>query len=278
MTIGIIGLGLIGGSLAKAIKENTTFSVLGYDRYEEVVKKAHFAGAIDSGLEGKLAQCDILLLALYPKDAVNFIEENKKLINKKTIVCDCCGTKSYVSEHIGKIAKECGFTFIGGHPMAGIERFGFDYSKPDMFCGASMIFTCEEKNCEKIETIKSVFSRLGFSNFVTTTPENHDRVIAYTSQLAHVVSSAYIQSPTAEEYYGFSAGSFKDLTRVARLNEKMWTELFLENSKYLTEEIDSLIERLSDFSKAIKTKDEDKILALLKCGCECKEKSDALYR
>ncbi len=276
LTIGIVGLGLIGGSLAKALKENTPHTVLGFDKYEEIIKKAHFAGAIDGSLSGRIPECDVLMLALYPLQATEFVRENAELINKKTIVIDCCGTKSYVCEHIGKIADEKGFTFIGGHPMAGIERFGFDYSKPDMFKNASMIFTLEDNGNKEAEIsiLKGIFARLGFSNFVITTPENHDRIIAYTSQLAHVVSSAYIQSPTAEEFYGFSAGSFKDMTRVARLNETMWTELFCENSEYLADEIDSLSERLREFSDCIRRKDEAKIFGLLKKGCESKEKSD----
>lgn len=280
MNIGIVGLGLIGGSFAKAIKENTDFKVFGLDKDSTVVKKAQFAGAIDGSLEGRISECDILMLAIYPKQAVEFMEENSVLINKNTIVTDCCGTKAYVCTHIEKIAEENGFVFVGGHPMAGIERFGFDYSKPDMFKNASMIFAVnDEKRCKKeIEVLKKAYARLGFSNFSITTPENHDRIIAYTSQLAHVVSSAYIQSATAEEFYGFSAGSFKDMTRVARLNETMWTELFCENSKYLAEELDGIAERLKEFSDCIKNRDEKKIFSLLKKGCESKKRSDEVNK
>lgn len=277
LTIGIVGLGLIGGSIAKAFRENTSHRVLGYDLSEKTLSSAVFCSAIEENLEGKYSECDIIVMALYPKDTVEFVETHAKEFKAGSIVTDCSGVKSFVCESLAKTGRENGFYFIGGHPMAGIERSGFGYSRPDMFKNASMILTPpEDTPKEKIDLLWSVFSRLGFTHLELTTPEEHDKMIAFTSQLAHVVSSAYIMSPSALNHFGFSAGSFKDMTRVARLNEYMWTELFLENKEYLSLELDGLIDRLEQFSKAVKTADRNTLFNLLKTGREHKEESERL--
>ena len=272
--IGIIGLGLIGGSCAKAFKQNTSFSVLGYDTGKDVIKKAVFSGAADGEIKS-LSQCDIIISALYPKATADFIESRCGEIKKGAVVTDFCGIKRYVANRIEPIAKKCGFCYIGAHPMAGIERFGFENSQPDLFEGASLIMTpSEDVPNEAVNYLWSVLKRLGFAHLELTTPKIHDEVIAFTSQLAHVVSSAYIQSPSAMKQYGFSAGSYKDMTRVARLNENMWTELFLENKDPLKDEIEGLIERLSEFKDAIENSDEKKLFEILKKGRELKEEAD----
>lgn len=277
LTIGIVGLGLIGGSIAKAFRENTYHRVLGYDKSKKALSSAVFCSAIEESLEGKYGECDILVMALYPKDTVEFIKEHAKEFKPGSIVTDCSGVKSFVCERVSKIAKENDFCFIGGHPMAGIERSGFGYSRPDLFKGASLILTPDETvPKEKIDIIWREFSRLGFTHLELTTPKEHDKMIAFTSQLAHVVSSAYIMSPSALNHYGFSAGSFKDMTRVARLNEYMWTELFLENMDFLSLELEGLIDRLKKFDKAIKEADRDSLFELLKTGREHKEESERL--
>ena len=275
LTIGIVGLGLIGGSFAKAIKENTHHTVLGFDKYEEIIKKAHFAGAIDGSLSGRIPECDVLMLALYPLQATEFVRENAELINKKTIVIDCCGTKSYVCEHIGRLAEENGFTFIGGHPMAGTHNSGLKYSRADMFCGAPMVMVPPRfDDIVLLDRAKKLLSPMGFGTYSVTTAEDHDRMIAFTSQLAHVVSSAYIKSPTAAEHRGFSAGSYKDMTRVAWLNENMWGELFLENSEPLLYEIDRIINSLTEYKEAIANKDIERLTSLLRDGRIKKERID----
>lgn len=272
--IGIIGLGLIGGSCAKAFKQNTSFSVLGLDKNKEVIKNAVFSGAIDAEIES-LCECDIIISALYPKATADFFEARCGEIKKGAVVTDFCGIKSYVANRIEPIAEKCGFCYMGAHPMAGIERFGFENSKPDLFEGASLIVTPPPNVPETaVNYLWSVLKQLGFAHLEVTTPKIHDEVIAFTSQLAHVVSSAYIQSPSAMKQYGFSAGSFKDMTRVARLNEQMWTELFVENKEPLAKEIGGLIERLSEFKEVIETSDKERLFKILKKGRELKEKSD----
>lgn len=271
MEIGIVGLGLIGGSLAKAISQNTDHTVYGFDISDQVVKKAVLVDAIEQPLTDKLLpQCDIVIVALYPQAAVDYVKDHADLFKKDCIVTDCCGIKKLVCDKLIPLAEEKGFLFVGGHPMAGLEHSGFTYAKKSLFNNASMVFTTTKGPIESISKLKDLFTSIGFTNIEITTPEEHDRKIAFTSQLAHVVSNAYIKSPTAREHAGFSAGSYKDLTRVAKLNEDMWTELFLENPENLTYEIDTLIDNLKAYSDAIKAKDSKTLKALLKDGREKK--------
>jgi prephenate dehydrogenase len=273
MKIGIVGLGLIGGSFAKAVKQNTEHTVWGYDISETVIQHAITAEAIDGFLtDERLGSCDMIIVALYPGDTVKYVIENASLFRKDCVVIDCCGVKSGVVSAIAPVAYKSGFYFIGGHPMAGIEYSGFMYSKPDLFRGASMILTPTTGTASEIVDMVSKFCiELGFGHIQLSTPEHHDKMIALTSQLAHVISSAYVQSNTALDFKGFSAGSFMDMTRVARLNEHMWTELFIENSEYLADEIDGMIERLKYFSDIIKSKSKSELIETLKQGSDRKK-------
>lgn len=272
MNIGIIGLGLIGGSMAKAIKQNTPYKVFGYDRQDTIIKKAVLMGAIDEMLtEGQISSCDLLIVALYPQDAIDFVKSHANSIKKGAIVLDCCGVKRVICQALEPLAEQNGFIFMGGHPMAGLAHAGFTHAKKALFNNASMVLTpTKGTRIEEVQKIKLLCESIGFTNTQISTPEEHDRVIAFTSQLAHVVSSAYIKSPSALEHKGFSAGSYKDMTRVAKLNESMWAELFLDNPEFLAEEIDGLIQRLSQYSKAVKENDGDTLKELLRLGKERK--------
>lgn len=280
MIIGIIGLGLIGGSFAKAIKYNTDSTVLGYDKDAGVLLRSKLLGAVDDDLtQDRIGDCDIVITAIYPEATKQYITENADKFKKGALVLDTCGVKGYVCEDMWKLAKKNGFKFIGAHPMAGRHLSGFDYSLVNLFENASMILIPDgEADINDLETLKKLFCDIGFTNIQFSTPEEHDRIIAFTSQLAHVVSNAYVKSPNAKVHAGFSAGSYKDLTRVAKLNEEMWTELFLENADNLTEEIDYIIENLKQYSDAIKARDADALRQLLREGRECKERIDGDYR
>ncbi|MDF2686287.1 MAG: prephenate dehydrogenase, partial [Clostridia bacterium] len=199
MTIGIIGLGLIGGSMAKAIKFKTKNKVLGYDISISEIKKALLLDAIDEELtDEKISSCDIIILAVYPQATINYIKKHAAAFKKDVIVMDCCGVKRSVCDAIWPVAKEYGFTFIGGHPMAGIEYSGFNHAREDLFLNASMIFVPPaDMRIQVMEILKNLCLDIGFGNIVITTAEKHDKIIACTSQLAHVVSSAYVKSPTA---------------------------------------------------------------------------------
>lgn len=276
MKIAVVGLGLIGGSMAKAIKKYTNHTVVGFDADKTVEEQATDDGAID-GPFSEPFDFDLMMIALYPKDAVEYLKENAGKIPTGAVVMDCCGVKSMVCAAGEKYAAQYGFYFVGGHPMAGVEKSGFSASNADLFHGASMLLVANEQTPAKImEMLQELFLSLDFKIIKQTTAAEHDRMIAYTSQLAHIVSSSYIKSPTAQNYMGFSAGSFKDMTRVAFLNESMWSELFLENRENLIDEIDQIVERLLEYRSALKNGEKDTLYRLLGEGKAAKISSDRI--
>lgn len=277
MDIGIVGLGLIGGSLAKAIKKNTPHRVFGLDIDVESLKKAFLTGAVDGELKD-LGSLDMLIVALYPAATVRYVTENAGKINKKCIVMDVSGVKGAVCGPLFPLAREKGFTFIGGHPMAGVEFSGFDHAREALFKNASMVLVPDKNvTIDKLVAVKELFTALGFARMQVSTAEEHDKMIALTSQLAHVLSSAYVKSPSAVSHKGFSAGSFRDMTRVAKLNEDMWCELFFDNRENLLGEIDGLIARLSEYRTALYERDGDEMKRLLKEGREKKALAEKNY-
>ena len=168
------------------------------------------------------------------------------------------------------------FTFVGGHPMAGTQYSGFANSRADLFQGAPMVIVPKERDdILLLDRVKKLLTPAGFSHMTVTTAEHHDAMIAYTSQMCHVLSNAYVKSPRAQMHKGYSAGSYRDLTRVAWLNETMWTDLFLENRDYLLEELDRLIGYLGEYREALEQGNGDRLCTLLAEGRICKEKVDA---
>ena len=272
MNVGIVGLGLIGGSMAKSTKARTGHTVWGADLDKETMTMARMCGAIDAPLtDENLPQCDLILVAIRPAAAVEWVRTHASLIAPSAILVDLCGVKRTVVSAITPIARERGFAYIGGHPMAGRERGGFTASSEDLYVGASMILTPDQRtDMQLLETLKAFFLDLGFAGLTFSDPEEHDRIIAFTSQLAHIVSSAYVKSPEAQRRRGFSAGSFQDMTRVARLDEDMWTELFLDDADCLTTELDELIVHLREYADAIRAHDAQALCALLRDGREKK--------
>ncbi len=275
MKIGIVGLGLIGGSMARSIKARTEHTVYGADLDEETMEMAVMSGAIDGELDDiTLPSCDIILIAIRPGAAVRWVEEHAGKISADTVVVDLCGVKRVVVEGIAPIAERYGFKYVGGHPMAGKELNGFVHSTPTLFQNASMILTPGgDAGLPLLEKLRDFFLSIGFARMTFTTPEEHDRVIAYTSQLAHISSSAYIMSPESQKQRGFSAGSFRDMTRLAKLDEDMWTELFFDNADFLEEQVDILTTHLQEFQRALHENDRDAMRELLKKGREMKESS-----
>ena len=275
MKIGIIGLGLIGGSMAKAICEKTSHTVYGYDINEETMFLAKMTKGIHEALdENIIGECDLILIAVRPDHAVQWVKDNAEKIGKNAIVVDLCGVKRCVSEAIKPIAKEHGFRYIGGHPMAGKEVAGYNNATAHLYDGAAMILTPDENSdLPLLETLRDLFYSLGFAKLTFSTPEEHDRIIAYTSQLAHIASNAYIKSPESQEQFGFSAGSFRDMTRVARLDENMWTVLMMDNVDFLSKQVDILIANLQEYQSALHDRDAERLRALLKEGREMKERA-----
>lgn len=276
MNIGIVGLGLIGGSLAKSAKKNTSFKVYGYDLNKDVIKKAITEKSIDGELtQKKLSVCDYVFIPLYPDAVIDYVSKNSDYFKEGAVVIDCAGVKRSVCDKCFEIADNSHFTFVGGHPMAGTQFSGFENSKDTMFYNAPFVLTPKEnEDILILANAREVIMKLGFGRVSVMTPNKHDKLIAFTSQLAHVVSNAFVKSPSALERKGISAGSYKDLTRVAYLNENMWTELFLDNKDNLIFELDNIINELQKYSDALKNNDSEFLKQLLKDGKEMKIKAD----
>ncbi len=274
-TIGVIGLGLIGASLCKALKAEG-HRILGMDADGKTQQYALLAGMIDGELlTSNVGECSFLFLATYPGGAVESLRRWAPYIRRETIAADLCGVKRMVCRECFRLAEEYGFTFIGGHPMAGRQFSGIKYATPTLYRDASMILVPKEgEDLFSISRLSGLMRAIGFKTVTVTTAEEHDMMIAYTSQLAHVVSNAYIKSPTARRLKVFSGGSFRDLTRVAGLNETMWTELFLENADHLERELGLIITELQGYLDALKARNAEELCELLKEGRERKEELD----
>ena len=275
MKIMFIGLGLIGGSFAKAYHE-AGWQVLALDADPSTQEFAQLSGAVDGPLtDDKLAACDLILLAAYPAASIAYFKEKAPLMGPRPVVIDCCGTKRKVCAACFPIAEQYGITYLGGHPMAGTQFSGFKYAKANLFVGAPMVLVPPRfDDIELLSHVKDLLSPAGFGSYSVTTAEQHDEMIAFTSQLAHVASNAYIKSPTAKKHKGFSAGSYKDMTRVACLAPHMWAELFMENKEFLLKEIDCYIEHLSEYKTAMEHDDEETLIRLLDEGKKRKEEVD----
>ena len=277
MTVGIVGLGLIGGSFVKAYHQ-AGHRVLAWNRSTSTLDFAMLSGEVDGALDKEsVSDCDLILLCIYPEAAISWLEEYAPFIGTKPVVLDCCGTKRVVCSACFSIAEQWGFTYLGGHPMAGTHQSGYKYARASMFRGAPMVIVPPRfDDIELLSRVKELLSPAGFARFSVTTAEKHDEMIAFTSQMAHVVSNAYIKSPTAAMHKGFSAGSYRDLTRVAWLNAPMWAELFLENRDYLLRELDTLIENLKAYRTALEQEDRGTLTALLEDGKRRKEEVDGV--
>ena len=275
MTVGILGLGLIGGSLARAYAK-AGHTVLAAEKDEAMLAFAQIAGAIQGELtDENIGSCDLILLAIYPAGSAAWLEEKAQLISPSALVMDCCGVKREICARCFPLAEQYGFTFIGGHPMAGTHNSGFKYSRSNLFQGAPMVLVpARFDDIELLQRAKDTLAPCNFGSFSVTTADDHDRMIAFTSQMPHIVSNAYIKSPTALEHRGFSAGSYKDLTRVAWLNAPMWAELVLNNRDHMLFELKTYIQALQAYETAIENNDFGTLVALLDEGKRRKEEVD----
>ena len=275
MKVGILGLGLIGGSLARAyaLEGHTVYAI---QRNEAMLSFAMLAGAVHGKLDEKtIPECDLILLAIYPDGSASWLEKNAPVVSKNALVIDCCGIKTEVCRRCFPLAQQYGFTFIGGHPMAGSQFSGFKYSRADLFEGAPMVLVPPVfDDIHLLDRAKDALRPCHFGSYSVTTAQEHDKMIAFTSQMPHILSNAFIKSPTALKHKGFSAGSYKDLTRVAWLNPQMWAELFLENKDNVLFELDTYLDNLKAYRDAIAAEDMETLVALLDEGKKRKEEVD----
>lgn len=275
MKVGILGLGLIGGSLARAYAK-AGHSVYACEADEDILGFAQLAGVVAGELNDQtLPLCDLILLAIYPGGSIAWLETNAPHINSGALVLDCCGVKQEICRRCFPLAARYGFTFVGGHPMAGSHNSGFKYSRSNLFQGAPMVLVPDRfDDIALLQRVKDALQPCKFGSFSVTTACDHDRMIAFTSQMPHILSNAFIKSPTALEHKGFSAGSYKDLTRVAWLNPQMWAELFLENRENVLQELDCYLHHLQAYRDAVAADDRQALIALLEEGKRRKEEVD----
>ena len=274
-TVGILGLGLIGGSFAKAYHA-AGWTVLAADRDAAILSFAQMSGAVDGTLGAEnAAQCDLILACICPEAAIAELTGLAPHIGEKPVVIDCCGTKRVVCEALFPVAEQYGFTYLGGHPMAGSHHSGFKYARENLYHHAPMVLVPPSfDDIALLQRVKELLAPAGFGHISVTTAQAHDEMIAFTSQMPHLISNAYIKSPTAAEHKGFSAGSYKDMTRVAWLNAPMWAELFLENRDCLLRELGWLMESLREYRAALEKNDLPELTRLLEEGKKRKEEVD----
>lgn len=275
MTVGILGLGLIGGSMARAFAKSGA-TVLADDCDNMIFEFAQLAGVVNGRLDANtIGNCDLILLCVFADASATWLETNGKHVSKSALVIDCCGIKQDICDRCFPVAQKYGFTFVGGHPMAGSHHSGFKASRSNLFQGAPMVIVPPRyDDPELLQRVKDALAPCGFKSFSVTTAEEHDRLIAFTSQMPHIISNAFIKSPTALSHSGFSAGSYKDLTRVAWLNPTMWAELFLSNKDHVLNELNYLMAALSKYKDAIETEDSALLIELLDEGRKRKEEVD----
>lgn len=272
MNILICGLGLIGASLAKTLKKNTDHTVLGWNRTSSVTEKALRDGVIDrtGDIDSLMAEADITFINFYPEAIVPFILEHKNSFKKDSIVSDSCGIKTKICRAMEK--EKLDFYFIGAHPMAGREVGGYDNSLDTLYDKASFIVTpVDGAPRNKIDALVGLAQGMGFARTVVTTPEHHDEMIAFTSQIAHVLACSYVLSPLAPSHAGYSAGSYRDVSRVARINADMWADLFIDNKEALVREIDDLVSNLMQFKYNIVNEDSPALKDLMNRANKIKE-------
>lgn len=268
MKICVAGLGIIGGSLCLALKR-AGYSVAGWNRSQKPINYALENDIIDESATD-FKKYDAVFVALPPKAAVKFLNENE--FKDGAVVADICGVKGYLEKEIYK--KPRNFRYLGTHPMAGKEVSGVENACADLFDGASIIIVNNQNSdIYAVQLITELAAEMGFKKIIECSSDEHDRKIAYTSQLAHVVSNAYVKNEEIKGCLGFTGGSFQDMTRIAGVDENVWTELYLLNKKNLSLQIASLISSLEDIKSALDDGDEEELKRVLKDGRTVFEKN-----
>lgn len=272
MNIAVVGMGIIGGSFCKAFKKYTHHYIIGINRTQSTLQQAFDCGAIDEkGTEESLGKADVVIMALYPQATVDYIEKYGSYLKKGCIVTDSSGIKTEICPQMVALSKKYGFTFVGSHPMAGKETNGFSSADADLYKGASYIIVPCEADKGAVKTLSDLAMEINFGQIKLSTPEEHDRMIAFTSQLPHVLACSYVLSPCCKNHKGFSAGSYHDVSRVANINSKLWSELFMENREPLLKELNILIDNITKITDAINESDINRLQNLLEQSHQTKE-------
>ncbi len=252
----IVGLGLIGGSYAKRLKSKG-YKVYAISRSKETIEYAINEGIIDYGdtnvSKEFVSRFDLIVFGLYPHVLLDWLNEYKDYIKDGAVITDVTGVKKEIVYKVDEILKDKNVSFVGSHPMAGREVYGIKNSKEDLFIGSNFIITpIESTNPRAIDVIKELGLDLGFKNISILSPEEHDSMIAYLSQLTHLIAVALMTAQDKTHLEKYTGDSFRDLTRIANINEDMWSELFFLNKEELIKQIDLFIDELNNIKELIK--------------------------
>lgn len=274
LNYGIVGLGIMGGSFAKSIRENILSmagaegKIFACNRSQACIQQALSEGVIDQGFSTEnvsemVKKCDVIFICLYPHATLDFLVQHKENFKSGSIVTDISGVKGIFEKSLPEILRP-DVDFIIGHPMAGGEKEGYVNSKAEFFVNHNYILIPQASNKpENLETMRSLITDMGFSRITETTCEIHDYKIGFTSQLCHIIASALVESAEDPEITAFGGGSFEDLTRIAMINAPLWTELFISNKEKLVHHIENFEKKMDEFKSAIKNEDAEKLNSLL---------------
>lgn len=264
--IAIIGLGIIGGSMAYALHGFKNAVIYGCDINPDTCQKALERGAVNFVTnQASLAidGADLVIICTYPECIINTIRENRSVFKSGAVITDVCGVKTKLAHEINKILPN-GCEYVGGHPMAGKETDGFDSAAPELFGMCGFIVTPTVSSTPHgIKLIKDMAKFIGATRITESTPEEHDSVIAYTSDLMHVSASCLCLDYNKKMNRAYTAGAFRDCTRIANINPELWTQLFLENRTFLLDEINRYLNSLTKMRDAINAQNSDELLRLL---------------
>jgi len=272
--ITIVGLGLIGGSMAMALSGFKNASVVGVDNNLEVLSKArelNIADIVTDDAKSAFIDSDLVIICIYPDNIVPFLQENVKYLKSGTVITEVCGVKEKLAAQIKKLLPDH-VDYIGIHPMAGKEIEGIDVAEDSLFRNTGFIITpCETSKPYNIKLLQDLAAHIGATRIAVTTPEKHDEIIAYTSDLMHVASAALCLDYHPDMTNAYTAGAFRDCTRVATINAELWTELFLANKEHTLHEIDRFLGSIHSLRKTIQTEDAQELRKLLQKVRENKE-------
>lgn len=276
MKILIVGLGVIGGSYAMALKAAGYEDVYGIDSNLETLKKSEDLGIIKKGYVGGkeiIGEADLIIISLYPRLVKNFIEENKNLFKEGSIITDATGIKGhFINDILAILPSKVDFVF--GHPMAGREKRGIDYASKEVFKGANYLITITDRNKEEnIKLLEKIIYEMGFKKIKKISPDYHDKMIAFTSQLPHAIAVALVNSDEEGRDTGsFIGDSYRDLTRIANINEELWSELFFSNKNNLLESLDNFLVEINNLKKALNENNEEYLKELFIRSSKRREK------
>lgn len=272
MKIGIVGLGLMGGSYAMGLsKKHEVYGVdTNLDSLDFAIKKGFISGVLS---KEKISKMDVLILAIYPQAILNYLKENHSYLRKHQIITDICGVKSSFVEEATNLAMPA--IYCSTHPMAGKEKIGIEYANPDIFQGANYLITpLMDTPLETIQCLSEIGRDLGFGKISVVDIHKHDHMIGFTSQLTHAIAVSLVNSDSATDTVDFIGDSYRDLTRIAMINEVLWSELFIENKAELLRHIDAFEGCLDELKQALKKEDKNKLAELFQHSTQIRRKME----